>query len=84
LRPHDTGNGYIEGAELDGFLREFVTSVNPDTNQTTQVGQLNRPLLSSLVFLSILLLSELPSFSGHMTRYLYECDENMLICLDNR
>ena len=22
------GNGYIEGAELDGFLREFVSSVN--------------------------------------------------------
>jgi hypothetical protein len=61
LRPHDAGNGYIEGAELDGFLREFVTSVNPDTNQTTQVGQLNRPLfLSALVLLPILLLSELP------------------------
>ena len=23
-----TGNGYIEGTELDGFLREFVESVN--------------------------------------------------------
>ena len=23
-----TGNGYIEGNELDGFLREFVGSVN--------------------------------------------------------
>ena len=23
-----TGNGYIEGSELDGFLREFVESVN--------------------------------------------------------
>ena len=23
-----TGNGFIEGTELDGFLREFVTSVN--------------------------------------------------------
>ena len=22
------GNGFIEGSELDGFLREFVTSVN--------------------------------------------------------
>lgn len=22
------GNGYIEGTELDGFLREFVSSVN--------------------------------------------------------
>jgi len=22
------GNGYIEGVELDGFLREFVASVN--------------------------------------------------------
>jgi hypothetical protein len=28
---YDTdGNGYIEGEELDGFLREFVSSVNPD------------------------------------------------------
>ena len=24
------GNGFIEGQELDGFLREFVTSVNTD------------------------------------------------------
>ena len=24
----DAGNGYIEGTELDGFLREFVESVN--------------------------------------------------------
>lgn len=24
------GNGYIEGTELDGFLREFVSSANPD------------------------------------------------------
>jgi hypothetical protein len=23
-----SGNGYIEGKELDGFLREFVSSVN--------------------------------------------------------
>ena len=23
-----SGNGFIEGSELDGFLREFVTSVN--------------------------------------------------------
>jgi hypothetical protein len=23
-----SGNGYIEGSELDGFLREFVSSVN--------------------------------------------------------
>lgn len=23
-----TGNGYIEGTELDGFLREFVSSAN--------------------------------------------------------
>lgn len=22
------GNGYIEGSELDGFLKEFVSSVN--------------------------------------------------------
>ncbi|KAL7631374.1 UNVERIFIED_CONTAM: hypothetical protein RMT77_018324 [Armadillidium vulgare] len=24
----EDGNGYIEGSELDGFLREFVSSVN--------------------------------------------------------
>lgn len=24
-----TGNGFIEGTELDGFLREFVASANP-------------------------------------------------------
>ena len=24
-----TGNGFIEGTELDGFLREFVSSANP-------------------------------------------------------
>jgi hypothetical protein len=24
-----TGNGFIEGNELDGFLREFVSSANP-------------------------------------------------------
>jgi len=29
---HD-GNGFIEGDELDGFLREFVTSVNQETDQ---------------------------------------------------
>jgi hypothetical protein len=23
------GNGFIEGTELDGFLREFVSSANP-------------------------------------------------------
>jgi len=26
----EDGNGYIEGVELDGFLREFVSSVNED------------------------------------------------------
>lgn len=25
-----TGNGYIEGRELDNFLREFVTSIHND------------------------------------------------------
>lgn len=34
-----TGNGYIEGTELDGFLREFVSSANtadvsPEVNCT--------------------------------------------------
>lgn len=26
---YTTGNGFIEGTELDGFLREFVASANP-------------------------------------------------------
>lgn len=34
----EDGNGYIEGAELDGFLREFVSSVNPDTNEIIEVS----------------------------------------------
>lgn len=34
----EDGNGYIEGAELDGFLREFVSSVNPDTNEVIEVS----------------------------------------------
>ena len=27
------GNGYIEGEELDGFLQEFVSSVNADKEE---------------------------------------------------
>jgi hypothetical protein len=27
---HMLGNGYIEGRELDNFLREFVTSIHED------------------------------------------------------
>lgn len=27
---HPAGNGYIEGRELDNFLREFVTSIRED------------------------------------------------------
>jgi calretinin len=26
--PQISGNGYIEGTELDGFLKEFVSSAN--------------------------------------------------------
>ena len=33
-----SGNGYIEGVELDGFLREFVSSTNPDGSPCTQVN----------------------------------------------
>lgn len=32
-----TGNGYIEGGELDGFLREFVASANV-TDVSPEVG----------------------------------------------
>jgi hypothetical protein len=28
LQIYTLGNGYIEGTELDGFLREFVASAN--------------------------------------------------------
>jgi len=34
----EDGNGYIEGMELDGFLREFVSSVCPDGSTTAQVS----------------------------------------------
>ena len=27
-----TGNGFIEGEELNAFLREFIASVNPEEN----------------------------------------------------
>lgn len=32
------GNGFIEGTELDGFLREFVSSANP-TEVNSEVSQ---------------------------------------------
>jgi len=33
------GNGFIEGIELDGFLREFVSSVNAnDANPEVRLG----------------------------------------------
>ena len=32
------GNGFIEGQELDGFLREFVTSVNTDDVEVVEVS----------------------------------------------
>ena len=34
-----TGNGYIEGNELDGFLREFVESVNKGDSGPEVVSQ---------------------------------------------
>ncbi|XP_023319585.1 calbindin-32 [Eurytemora carolleeae] len=34
----EDGNGYIEGEELDGFLKEFITSVNPDGSINSQVS----------------------------------------------
>jgi len=34
----EDGNGYIEGVELDGFLKEFVSSVNPDGTISAQVS----------------------------------------------
>jgi len=37
---YDTdGNGYIEGDELDGFLREFVSSVNAEPNESLEVSE---------------------------------------------
>lgn len=35
---HPTGNGFIEGTELDGFLREFVASANP-TEVNSEVSE---------------------------------------------
>jgi len=36
---YDTdGNGFIEGEELDGFLREFVSSVHPDQEEVPDVS----------------------------------------------
>ena len=45
-----TGNGYIEGTELDGFLREFVSSVNlvdvgPEVNVQTDLNNYTKPRL---------------------------------------
>jgi len=34
------GNGFIEGTELDGFLREFVASANP-TEVNSEVSHFN-------------------------------------------
>jgi len=37
---YDTdGNGFIEGEELDGFLTEFVTSVNPNKEDPAEVTE---------------------------------------------
>lgn len=32
------GNGYIEGTELDGFLREFVSSINTEENSADMMS----------------------------------------------
>lgn len=40
-----TGNGYIEGIELDGFLREFVSSANPSDAGIGEVSVLMFHLL---------------------------------------
>ena len=34
------GNGYIEGGELDGFLKEYITTVNTDGSVKSTVGTL--------------------------------------------
>jgi len=34
----EDGNGFIEGAELDSFLKEFVSSVHPDGTPAPQVS----------------------------------------------
>jgi len=37
---YDTdGNGFIEGDELNGFLREFVSSVNPEPSPAQEVSE---------------------------------------------
>lgn len=48
-----SGNGYIEGRELDHFLREFVASVSAndlgaDVSSKTRTGRGELGLLSSL------------------------------------
>ena len=43
------GNGYIEGTELDGFLREFVSSANA-TNVGPEVNNFpNYPHMASMM-----------------------------------
>merc|ERR1712141_271385 len=50
---HDNdGNGFIEGSELDGFLREFVTSVNssdtaPEVVSDTMLAELKQCFLEA-------------------------------------
>ena len=43
-----SGNGYIEGTELDGFLREFISSVNADDcgPEVSELTILSRGLVS--------------------------------------
>jgi len=48
----EDGNGYIEGGELDGFLREFVSSVNhtdcgPEVVSDTMLGELKQCFLEA-------------------------------------
>ena len=39
------GNGFIEGAELDGFLREFVSSVNTRDVEVVEVGDSSQSII---------------------------------------
>ena len=51
LRCSFPGNGYIEGSELDSFLREFVSSVNAsDVNPMVGITILNDVFSSSFMW----------------------------------
>ena len=48
------GNGYIEGDELNGFLKEFVSSVNPDPSEAPEVGYQQTFMIITLYILRFL------------------------------